>query len=54
MGAIDVLGIIFAPFDTNAIAGEAVEGVVLLHNSSKKLFLSSKRIMSRKVGSNPC
>ena len=49
-GAIDVLGIIRA-FYTNTIAGETVEGgSTITQQLVKNLFLSSKRIMSRKVG----
>ena len=48
-GAIDVLGIIRA-FYTNTIAGETVEGgSTITQQVVKNLFLSSKRIMSRKV-----
>ena len=48
-GAIDVLGIIRA-FYTNTIAGETVEGgSTITQQLVKNLFLSSKRIMSRKV-----
>ena len=48
-GAIDVLGIIRALY-TNTIAGETLEGgSTITQQLVKNLFLSSKRIMSRKV-----
>lgn len=48
-GAIDIFGIIRA-FYTNTVSGETVEGgSTITQQLVKNLFLSSKRIMSRKV-----